>query len=72
MTYPSAEVTTVLEASYIRVIIDTADDNEITSLFSPSAIPVSIVLNADGKEQGRFVGFANAEDHAKWLGSFVK
>ncbi|MHC4841293.1 MAG: hypothetical protein ACYTDT_10130 [Planctomycetota bacterium] len=71
MTYSSDEVKAVLDASYLRVVLDVNEHTETTSLFNPDAIPVCVVLNAEGAEQGRFEGFAEAEEHATWLKSFV-
>ncbi|MCZ7606295.1 MAG: hypothetical protein M5U25_09520 [Planctomycetota bacterium] len=70
VTYPSTVVTSVLNEGYIRQLLDVEDDSELTKLFQPDAIPVAIVLNAEGLELGRKVGFVEPDEYAKWLESF--
>ncbi|MDC1142975.1 hypothetical protein OAU50_07785 [Planctomycetota bacterium] len=55
----------------VRVVLDVNTALEAARLFNPDTVPMCLVLDAEGNEQGRFVGFAAAKEHADWLSSFV-
>lgn len=67
VTYPSDAVRNVLDKSYVRLVLDLEANREVAAMFDPNAIPVAIVLNLDGTELGRKVGFVEPDLYAEWL-----
>ena len=70
VTYPSEAVRVVLDKNYVRLVLDVEADRETTAMFTPDAIPVAVVLNAEGRELGRKVGFVESEPYSQWLKGF--
>ncbi len=69
MTYPSREVQDELARRFKRVLLDVVEDAEAAKVFAPQAIPVAIILDADGVELARHTGFAPPAEYANWLKS---
>jgi thioredoxin-like negative regulator of GroEL len=69
VTYPSQEVQDELARRFERVLLDVVEDADAAKAFAPQAIPVAIILDADGVELARHAGFAAPADHATWLKS---
>ncbi|MBX3461234.1 MAG: hypothetical protein KF696_14915 [Planctomycetes bacterium] len=56
-----------MRQSYVRRLLDLDKDRSSSELFKPEAIPVSIVLDASGREVDRKVGFIAPDEFAAWL-----
>ena len=71
VTYPHKDVKAVIDASYLRIVLDRVDDEEATDLLNIVGIPVAVVFDATGKEVGRYLNFQKAEAYAVALKSHV-
>lgn len=71
VTYPSDTVRSILDKSYVRLVLDLEADREAAGLFAPDAIPVAVVMNLEGKELGRKIGFVQPDPYAEWLAGLI-
>jgi thioredoxin-related protein len=67
VTYPSKAVQDELANRFERIVLDIEKDASATAPFKPEAIPVAVVLDANGNELARKVGFVPPDDYAAWL-----
>jgi len=72
VTYPSETVKNALSRRFEHAVLDVEADAATAKLFAAEAIPVAIVLDAQGMELARLVGFSPPEEFAKWLDSMPR
>jgi thiol:disulfide interchange protein len=70
-TFSESKVQKLLKDETVAIKINTDDNAKLVGKYKVNAIPCMVVINGDGKEVGRLVGYRAADQFLKDVGKYI-